>query len=380
MQPVPPRAKIAFVATEDWFVASHFLPMIRAAAGLGLEVIVATRVRDHAGPIAAAGGRLVPLEAERRSLSPFATASAVSRLAAIFRTERPDIVHCISLKGIMTGAAAARLAGIDRRILAVTGFGLLGAKTDLVGRSARLALRAAIRSGLASAGTHFLFENSDDPALLGLAATDPRVTIVGGAGVDPQAFAAAPMPLQPPLKVALVSRMLWSKGADIAVEAVTRARARGHDITLSLYGAPDPDNPKAIPGARLAEWQSRDGIAWHGRTRDVGAVWRGYHVCCLPSRGGEGLPRSLLEGAACGRAILTTDVPGCRSFVRDGVEGFVVPPDDAAALAERLAELAADPARVAAMGAAARARVLGGYTEEAVMATVADLYRGMLAR
>jgi glycosyltransferase involved in cell wall biosynthesis len=180
------------------------------------------------------------------------------------------------------------------------------------------------------------------------------------------------------LKVALVARMLWSKGVDTLVEAVRIARAQGAPVELSLYGAPDPSNPRAIPEATLRDWSAREGVAWHGPTRDVAGVWRDHHVACLPSRGGEGLPRTLLEAASCGRAVLATDVPGCRDFVRDGVEGLVTPPDDPAALADALARLAAAPDLVARMGEAARARVLSGYTERAVMEAVKALYAGML--
>ena len=150
-------------------------------------------------------------------------------------------------------------------------------------------------------------------------------------------------------------------------------------MELSLFGAPDPSNPKAIPEATLQAWSREAGITWRGPTRDVGAVWREHHVCCLPSRGGEGLPRTLLEGAACGRAIVTTDVPGCRALVRDGVEGLVVAPDDATALANAFERLAADPGLVSRLGAAARARVLDGFTERAVMDAVKRLYADMLA-
>jgi glycosyltransferase involved in cell wall biosynthesis len=289
--------------TEDWFFASHFLPMARAAREMGLEVVVVTRVREHRSAIEQAGARVVPLEAERRSLNPMAAGYAAGRLAAILRAEKPDIVHCIALRAIL----------------------------------------------------------------------------VGGAGVDPEALRPAPLPPQPPLKVALVARMLWSKGIDIAVEATRLARARGSAVELSLYGVPDPSNPKAIPEQTLREWSTEPGVTWHRATRDVAAVWRAHHVCCLPSRGGEGLPRTLLEGAACGRTIVTTDVPGCRALVRDGIEGLLVPADDPAALADAFARLAQDPALVLRMGEAARARVLDSFTERHVMDAVKRLYAGMLA-
>ena len=204
---------------------------------------------------------------------------------------------------------------------------------------------------------------------------DGRVTILGGAGVDPDTYRPEPLPDGATLRVAIVARMLWSKGIDLAVEAVRIARSEGLDVTLTLHGAPDPSNPRAIDAATLSRWSREAGVEWLGATRDVPSVWRSHHVACLPSRGGEGLPRTLLEAAACGRALVTTDVPGCRDLVRDGVEGLVVPPDDAVALARAFATLAADRWRVEAMGSAARQRVLDGHTEASVVSTMARLYR-----
>ncbi|HEX8165051.1 MAG TPA: glycosyltransferase family 4 protein [Beijerinckiaceae bacterium] len=379
----PPAAtepkRIAFVVTEDWFFASHFLPMARAARELGLEVAVVARVRDHRAAIEAAGAKVVPLEAERRSLNPMAAGYAAGRLAAVLKSWRPDVVHCIALRAILIGGAAALMAGIPRRVYALTGLGFLGARQDLVGRGARMAVRMLMR-GLETEQTHYLFENPDDAALIGLDPEDSsRVTILGGAGVDADHLRPQPLPPQPPLNVAVVARMLWSKGIDTAVDAVKAARGRGADVELSLYGAPDPSNPKAIPEDTLRAWSRAPGITWHGRTDDVAGVWRGHHVCCLPSRGGEGLPRTLLEGGACGRALVTTDVPGCRRLVRDGVEGLLVPPGDPAALAGVFQRLAADPALVARMGEAARERILDGFTERDVMAAVKRVYAALLA-
>jgi glycosyltransferase involved in cell wall biosynthesis len=140
-------------------------------------------------------------------------------------------------------------------------------------------------------------------------------------------------------------------------------------------------NPGAVSEAQLKAWSAEPGVAWLGRIAqaDVPAIWAAHHAAMLPSRGGEGLPRTLLEAASCGRAILTTDVPGCHDLVRHGVEGLVTPPGDAAALAASLVALAQDRALAARMGAAARARVLEGHTEQAVGAAVVALYRSMLA-
>ncbi|MCF4128438.1 glycosyltransferase family 4 protein [Methylobacterium sp. SyP6R] len=368
------RAHIAFVVTEDWFFASHFLPMARAAVAAGHPVSVVTRVRAHRDVIAATGARVVELEAERSSLNPMAAGYAAGQLAAILKALQADIVHCIALRGILVGGAAAVLAGIPSRVYALTGLGLIGARQDRTGRLARAALRLLIRGPLETARTRYLFENPDDARLLGLDPESPRVTIIGGAGIDPEAWVPKPLPPQGPLRIVLTARMLWSKGVDTAVEAARLARAEGANLDLSLYGAPDPSNRRAIPEATLRDW-SRDGITWHGATGDVAAALSQAHVACLPSRGGEGLPRALLEAAASGRAILTTDVPGCRTLVRDGIEGLVVPPDDPHALAAAMVRLAADPALVARMGAAARTRIVeGGFTEAAVTGRVLRLY------
>jgi glycosyltransferase involved in cell wall biosynthesis len=371
--------KIAFIVTEDWFFASHFLPMLRAARQAGLEPVVITRVRDHAEVIEAAGARVIALEADRRSLNPLGLISTVARLARILRREKIEAVHCIALRSILVGAPAAQMAGITRRVFAVTGGGLLSAKKDFAGRLADTAIRLPIRGLFQSKQTHFLFENTDDPAQFGLAPQDANVTIVGGAGVDPCRLQELPMPTFPPLRVALVARLLWSKGVDLAVEAVRIARAQGHDISLTLCGEPDPANPRAISPALLGEWSAEQGIEWRGFVRDVRTVWREHHVACLPSRGGEGLPRTLLEAASCGRAIVTTDVPGCRHFVRDGVEGRVVPPNDAQALAEALIGLAQDRNAVARMGSAARERIHQGFSEADIIAAVAQMYTGLFS-
>lgn len=375
------RPKLLFVATEDWFFASHFLPMARAARELDFEVAVIARERQHRRVIEATGARLIALEAERRSLSPKALYRQVVALKRLIERERPDILHCIALKPIALAGLAGKLAGVERRVYALTGLGFLGARQDALAAAARLAARLWLREAIDGRQVRFLFENPDDPAMLGLDPQDKeKVALVGGAGVDPLVLMPEPMPPAPPLKVALVARMLWSKGVDLAVEAVRLARAHGAKVELTIHGAPDPSNPKAIPEATLRDWAARPGIDWAGPTRDIEGVWRAHHLCCLPSRGGEGLPRTILEAAACGRAILTTDVPGCRSFVRDGQDGMVVPANDAAALARALVVLAGAPGLVERMGANARNRLLDGHTERDVMDAIKALYRSLLAQ
>lgn len=375
--------RIVFVVTEDWFFVSHFLPMIRAARAAGLEPIVVTRVRAHGAIIEAAGARIVPLNEDRRSLDPLSILASVRALRRILAAEGPAIVHCIALRSILVGGIAARLAAVPARIYALTGLGFLGARRGLPGAFATFLVGLTMRGLLGGRDVVYVFENRTDPLLLAL---DPdtdndHVVVLGGAGVDPNSLPEQTLPpFEGELKVAIVSRMLWSKGIDTAVEAVRIARREGVNVTLSLFGAPDPSNPKAIEPDLLSRWNRINGVTWHGATQDVSSVWAGHHVACLPSRGGEGLPRTLLEAASCGRAIVTTDVPGCRDLVRDGREGLVVPPDDPRELARAFATLAADRWLVEAMGKAARIRIADGFTQKDVETRMGAAYRRIAAR
>lgn len=269
---------------------------------------------------------------------------------------------------------------MKNRVLAVTGGGLLTANTGFSAHISRRMLKSVIRLIALRGDNHFLFENVTDPLSFGLSPDAADVTVVPGAGVDPEFYTPAAPPADKGLKIAMVSRMVWSKGADLAVEAVSIARGRGHNVSLSLYGTPDPSNPRSLSEYILKNWSKLPGIEWRGGTHDVREVWGAHDLACLPTRGGEGLPRSLLEAAACERAILTTDVPGCRDLVRDGLEGWLVPPNNAVALAERICALAQDRQKVVQAGINARQRIISGFTEAHVMAQISTLYQNFSAK
>jgi glycosyltransferase involved in cell wall biosynthesis len=221
-----------------------------------------------------------------------------------------------------------------------------------------------------------LFENADDPAEFGLDAAD-GVTLVGGAGVDPVEFHVALEPPAPPVKLAVVARMVRTKGIAEAVAAIHLARAQGAPVELHLFGPPDPSNRRSFTEAELREWSAQPGIHWHGSTEDIARVWREQHVAMLLSYR-EGLPRCLVEAAAVGRPIVASDVTGCRELVRDGVEGYLVPLGDIGAAATAVARLASDAGLRARLGAAAHRRFRERFTEDAVKGVVGGLYRSIL--
>ncbi len=202
------------------------------------------------------------------------------RIARIVRAERPDIVHCIALRMVAIGGLAARAGGAKRLVLAPTGLGLLWSEDTPVNRAARAVLRFIVGKWLRGKNTHYLFENTDDPREFGLE-NSPAVTIVPGAGVAPEEYQPSPDPPAPPLKVAVVARMIEAKGIADAVEAARRARALGAPVELDLYGSPDPSNRRSCSEAELRKWSEEPGIRWHGPTADVAEVWRTHHVAML---------------------------------------------------------------------------------------------------
>jgi len=369
--------KILYLVTEDWFFVSHFLPMAQAARDCGLQVAVATRVREDGERLKAEGFSVIAIESERGSFSPLHSLRDFFQAFKIVREERADIVHCIALRPVVIGGLAAKLAGTGALVVAPTGLGHLWIERGIAVRVARTLVRAIVGSWLRGPRTRYVFENRDDPREFGLDPDGADVTIVGGAGVDPEKFSPSEAPAAPPLKVAVVARMIRPKGIVESVDAVQRARAAGAPVELHLFGDPDPDNPRSIPQVTLAQWSQASGITWHGHAADVARVWRDHHVAMLLSYR-EGLPRALVEAAAAGRPIVATDVPGCREVARDGKEGILVPLGDGEAAARALTALAADQALRQRLGAAANARFNEHFTAAAVHQTVGELYRSLV--
>jgi glycosyltransferase involved in cell wall biosynthesis len=368
--------KIMVCVTEDWFALSHFRPLLRTLQQMAREVLVITRSSGRLGEIKALGARTIDFNYHRSSVNPIREALTVSRLAGLMRRERPDVVHLIAMKPTVIGGLALRRTPVSRIVQHMTGLGFLAISDTAPARIIRRSALSVIAATQRARNSWLLVENPDDLAFLEAGGVMPagRASIVGGAGIDPDTFSGlSPSPFAPTV-AAYVGRMIRPKGVDVLVEAARHLRKRAVDLEIELYGASDEGNPEALPKQLLERW-GREGVArWHGRVSDVREIWRRAGIFVLPARSREGMPRAMLEAAASARALIVSDVPGCRHFVRDGIEGFVVPPGDALALADALERLASDPELRQRMGEAARQRVLCGYTEADVARTVRLAY------
>jgi glycosyltransferase involved in cell wall biosynthesis len=368
--------KLLFVVTEDWYFVSHRLPLAVAAQAAGFEVAVATREGRQADVVRRAGIRLIPFELSRRGGNPLREVLALWRL---YRREQPDLVHHVALKPVMLGALAAWLAGVAAQVNAVAGLGWLFTSSSGIVRLARPVLRRMLAQLLNQSQSLTIVQNPEDRALLarsGVAAT--RLRLIRGAGVDVQIFHPV-VPPPAPVCIALVARMLWDKGVGEFVKAAQRLTEAGVNARFILVGDPDPANPASVPAAILRGWHGQHGVEWWGRREDMPAVMQSMHIACLPSFYGEGLPKSLLEAAACGLPIITSDAPGCREIVQEGVNGLLVPVRDVDALVVALRKLIDDPGLRLRMGEQSRLLVETAFSLELVLAQTLAVYRELCA-
>lgn len=368
--------KLIYVVTEDWYFCSHRLALAVAAKDSGFDVAVVTRVRDHGAKIHEAGIRIIPFENERRSINPLASISAVIRLRRLYREEKPDIVHHVALKSVILGSIAARLAGLSCVVNALTGLGWMYSSSSPAAVVAGRPMKRLLKRLLTQSQT--IVQNPDDRAwLLDVGVRGESVSLIRGSGVDVEEFRPGSPASGDPI-VVLVARMLWDKGVGEFVEAARRIQRDGGRARFILVGTPDDANPSAIPEATLREWADEGIVEWWGKRTDVAEILAEAQIACLPSYR-EGLPKSLLEAAAAGLPIVTTDAPGCREVVLHGENGLMVAPRDADALADALMRLIDSPALRERMGTRSRELALSEFSVERVISETLELYREMMA-
>jgi glycosyltransferase involved in cell wall biosynthesis len=374
------RPKILFVVAEDWYFWSHRRPIAAAALQNGYDVFVATRVGDCGEKIIEAGFRLIPLRLNRSSYSLFHELRTVSELRRIYRREKPDIVHHIALKPILYGSMAALGNSRMRVINAFAGLGYLVSSPSFKALALKQVLWKMFRFLLNRPNSFLLLQNREDRDLLvtEVGAPQEKTTIIRGSGVDVNEFQGASEAPGPPI-VLLSSRMLWIKGISDFVDAAKLLRARGLDARFVLAGDTDSGSPGAIPREKLQEWQNAGPVEWWGHQQSMSRMLQQAAVVCLPSHGGEGVPKALIEAAASERAIIATDVPGCRDIVRHGTNGLLVPPKNPAALADAIAQLLNDAPLRAEMGRRGREIAVNEFSEEKVIQQTLALYRQLLS-
>ena len=372
------KKKILYFVTEDWYFCSHRLPLALAAKNEGYEVSVLTNVNNYGDFIRSHGLNLIPINISRRSRNPLKELGLIFRLIKIYREVKPQLVHHVAIKPVLYGGIVTFFVKTQSVINAIAGLGYVFTSHHWKARFLKPFVEFGLRLILNRQNSHVIMQNPDDMHLLikSNVLDEQHASLILGSGVDVNEFSCPPIIDETPL-VVLASRMLWDKGVGEFVEAAGIIKKKGIVARFALVGEGDDANPASISEWQLNSWVSGGAVEWWGRSNDMPLVFSKATIVCLPSYR-EGLPKVLIEAASCGRAIVTTDVPGCREIVQSNKNGLVVPPKNPEALANALEKLIKDPQLCIKMGSAGREIVIAKFSVENVVNKTLALYKKSL--
>jgi len=376
----PKSERLFFMFTEDWAFASLFLDRAVAAKNAGYEVAVHVRCSEHRAVIEQAGLQVIPHNISRSGLNPLMELVSVLRLIKALRSFRPDVIHLIALKPIVLGSLASVFYPKVKIVNAPVGMGYLFASNDVRARLARPIVKLVLKSTLGRKRSMTIIENSDDRASLveGGFLHSNQIVLIRGTGVNLEVFRPTAEPVGPKI-VVLIARMLRDKGVFEFVESA-RIIKRTHPTTsFWLIGDADPGNPASLTTQQLQAWNDEGIMTWLGYRTDVADLLTKIHVVCLPSYR-EGFGKVFVEAGAALRAVVATDVPGCREAVEHQVNGLLVEPKNSDALARALIEVLDNDELRLRLAKEGRRRAEFEFSSATVNAQTLALYQQVLGQ
>jgi glycosyltransferase involved in cell wall biosynthesis len=366
---------VILFANTDWYLYNFRLSLALALKQQGTDVLLISPPGAYCERFASFGLKWKSLPFERRSLDPLGQARTIARLARIYKAEKPDVVHHFTIKCAVYGSVAARWAGVPVIVNALAGLGSAGGHTPSAGhRIARVLAFVSLRFALRN--THVIVQNPDDRALLirRKVVRAGACELIRGSGVDLARFQPT-LKTTPGITVLLASRLLWSKGITEFVQAAEAVRSRYPHVRFAIAGDMDPGNPETLEPEDLERLDRHSKVTLLGHVDDMAALLAQTDLVVLPTSYGEGVPRILVEAAACGLPLIATDAPGCREIVRPGANGYLVGAHDVDALVAAIERLARDSELRAAMGAESRRIAETEFGEDIVLGATMRAYR-----
>lgn len=375
--------RVLLFANTDWYLYNFRRSLALALREAGHDVVLVSPPGEFGLRLRALGLRWIAAPMERRSLNPWRELRFLAWLTRLLVEEHVDLVHSFTIKCAVYGSAAARLAGVRARVNAVAGMGYVFTNEAFAARLLRPIVRGLMRLTLGGRGARLILQNPDDVEYFAASrmVEASSIRLIPGSGVDCGKFSPGDDRgdgRQGGVRVVLPARILWDKGVGEFVQAARILRASGRHLQFLLAGAPDPGNPASVPKEQIDGWCREGLLDWLGHVEDMPSLYRSADIVALPSYR-EGLPKGLIEAAACRVCLVTTDVPGCRDVVKDGVDGLLVPPRDADALAGAIALLYDDAELRERLAASARARAFREFDERIVIARTMEVYDELLA-
>ena len=372
--------KVLLLANTDWYLYNFRLPLAQAIRAQGHEVVLVSPQGKFTEKLQRAGFRCISLPLVRRRLNPLMEILTVVRLAALYRRESPDLVHHFTVKCVLYGSLAARLSRVGAVVNALAGLGHCYADNGLQSRLLRLLINVVCR--LALRRTQLIFQNPDDHrAYLEQGVVSLNSShLIKGSGVDVTRFTppGAAWSHKETTYVLFAARLLWTKGLAEYVEAAKIVRRALPDAVFMIAGETDPGNPAAVPAETIDRWRQEGHLELMGHLDDVRPLLKKSALVVLPTYYREGVPRILVEAAACGKPLIAADMPGCREIVLHGRNGLLVPARDGVRLAEAIKTLLLDEERRTEMGRQSRLLACREFTQERVINRTLDVYQAAL--
>lgn len=368
--------KIVLVLNGVAYFLSHRLPIALELQRKGYEVHVVT---PDAEPTSFYKFGFVyhELPMSRSGVNPLFEWLVIARLFKLFRSVNPELVHLVTIKPYLYGGVAARLAKVHGVVSAVAGLGVLFSQKNVKKKFLRNVLYPLFKLAFGHKNQITIFQNQDDRNTLvnWVGLPSRKTTVIRGAGVDLQQYLYTVEPDNQPPVIAFAARLLKDKGVEQFVEAARILQQRGMVARFLLIGEPDPGNVNTITQQQLDAWENAGLVECLGYRCDIPQLFSQVNIVSLPSFYGEGLPKVLIEGAACGRAVVTTDWPGCRDALIPNETGLLVPVRDSVALADAFQLLLENPRLRQAMGAAGRKLAEDVFSIEKVVHRHIQIYR-----
>ena len=370
--------KILFLVNVDWFFVSHRLCIARAAVEKGYEVHVATTVTNQASIIKDSGLILHELQMSRSGSRIIGNLKTFIAIVQIFREVNPQLVHLVTIKPIILGGIAARFTKINGIIAAVSGLGSSFLDYGVLGNIKRLFIKIFYRISLSNLNVQVICQNQNDIDYVQKISKLPlsNFSLIEGSGVSLTKFKYSEDNNKIP-KVIMASRLLRDKGVMEFVDAARLLKESKTNVNMILVGEPDLDNPSSITESQLISWEREGLLEYWGYQKDMESILGQSSIVVLPSYR-EGFPKILIEAAACGRAVITTDVPGCRDAIYNGVTGILVPEKNAIALAHAIKELALNPNLYKEMGKKGRKMAENRFDENNVISKHLEIYNQLV--
>jgi len=375
--------KILFVLNVDWYFRLHWLSRARACQAAGYEVYLACQFSSDAilRQLEEEGMHCCPLQLARTSLNPVGEVRSLLQVRRIVRQLQPDLIHTITVKANIYGGLAATANAIPL-VSTVAGQGWAfsdgGLKASLVNRLVNWFYQCIFRH----TNTRIIFENPGDRDYFvqQRLVNSNQAAVILGAGVDLSRFQLMAADKMREGCLLFASRMLKSKGLDTLVAACDLLRARGLPVHLRVAGILDESQADALPLAQIEHWANSGKLEWLGQRDDMPKLIGESILVVLPTRYGEGIPRVLIEAAACGRALVTTDVSGCREIVRHGLNGMLISPSaQIEEWADTIGSLLLDIDKSAKMGLNGRRLVEAEFSDARICRETLELYQAALS-